>query len=354
MLSIGIVGLPNVGKSSLFKAITKKQVACENYPFCTIEPNVGVVFVPDERVDKLAVMSNSAKKVYATVEFVDIAGLVEGANKGEGLGNQFLSHIREVDAVLYVLRCFNNNNIINTRNEINPLKDKEILETELALKDLAVIEKRLIGLDKDVRRGDKQAVFEKQVLEKAKAFLEKGESLNKQSFTENENLVLNSLQLLTQKPCIFLLNGKEEEIPENVKKYFVENNLCFSIFDILLESEALELTKAEKQELGLKETSGLDVLIKQAFKLLNLIVFLTTGEQETRAWNLEKESKAPQAGGVIHTDFEKTFIKADVISWQTLLNEGSWGKAREKGLVRTEGKDYIVKDGDVLIIKATA
>lgn len=350
-LSIGIVGLPNVGKSTLFQAISKKQVARENYPFCTIDPNVGTVAVPDERVDKLAELTNSAKKIYSKIEFVDIAGLVKGASLGEGLGNQFLAHIREVDAIIYVLRAFSNGKIINVRGKTDPIGDKEILDTELNLKDLATVEKRLNSLVKDVRAGKKEAIKESNVLEKAKNFLEKGGALFNKNWREEEKGILKSYQLLTMKPCLYLLNGELEEIPSDLINKFKENNWHYLVFDVLTEFDSSTLSVEERKEFGLPVDLQLDLLIKESYRLLDLITFFTAGKDETRAWTIKKGSTAPQAGGVIHSDFEEKFIKAEIINWQDLLAVGGFAKAKEKGLIRTEGKDYIVADGDVIEIK---
>ena len=329
-LSIGIVGLPNVGKSTLFQSLTKKQIDRANYPFCTIDPNVGVVTVPDERVDQLAKLTKSAKKIYTTIEFIDIAGLVKGAHQGEGLGNKFLANIREADAILYILRIFKNDKIVNTQDEINPLEEKEILDAEMALKDLATLEKI----------PNKKAI----------QILEKGEMLYGR-IDKKEEEILKQYQLLTLKPRFFLLNGSENELTEEVRNNFENNNFPYLVIDILNEFEIGELDEEEKKDLGIKDESKLDLLIKKAYQLLDLITFLTTGADETRAWTIKKGSFAPQAGGAIHTDFEDKFIKADVINWQDLINIGGVAQAREKGLIRTEGKNYIIQDGDVIEIK---
>src|SRR3989338_108511 len=347
-LSIGIVGLPNVGKSTLFKTLTKKQVLIANYPFATIDPNIGVVLVPDERIDKLAEFSKSAKKIYATVDFVDIAGLVKGASEGEGLGNKFLANIRETDAIVYVLRAFKNADIINTQTEINPLADKEILDVELILKDLETVNKRVDGLAGDIRAGKKEAIKKNEALKKAQNFLQQQKILVDQIWTEDEAIILKNFQLLTFKPRLYLLNGNPEEISYDLSTLTKDKIL---MMDINLELEAENLSRQERIELQLPELSGTDLLIKKSYELLGLQTFLTTGEDETRAWTIHKGDKAPQAAGVIHSDFEQKFVKAEVIFWEDLLKAGSYGKARETGLIKTEGKEYVVKDGDVIVFR---
>lgn len=353
-LSIGIVGLPNVGKSTLFQALTKKQVNRANYPFCTIDPNVGVVAVPDERVDKLAELTGSEKKIYATVEFVDIAGLVKGAASGEGLGNKFLANIRESDAVVFVLRCFKNENIINTQGKIDPLAEKEILETELILKDLETAEKRIQSLEGDVKSRKKEAIAEMSALERAAVILKNGRALLEEKWKPEDRKILDNFQFLTLKPRLYLLNGREDEVPYYVLEIFEKNRWPYVIADVDTELEAVGFSPEERMSLGLPAQSGLDALIKESYKLLDLITFFTVLSNETRAWTIKKGTTVPQAGGVIHTDFENKFIKAEVVNWRDLLEVGSFVKAREKGLMRTEGKEYIVKDGDVIEIKHSA
>ena len=353
-LSIGIVGLPNVGKSTLFSAITKKEIDRENYPFCTIDPNIGVVMVPDKRVDDLAELTNSAKKIYTTIDFVDIAGLVKGASKGEGLGNKFLANIREVDTIVYVLRAFENSKIINTESSIDILRDKDTLDTEMSLKDLETLDKRIIGIEKLVRSNDKEAISELKILERAKEYLSNGEFLADLDWSGEERKTLNSYQLLTMKPRLFLFNGSEEDVSTEIIEKFKSNNWEYVILDILAEFDSSGLNEEERGELGLPIELKLNDLIKKSYNILGLITFLTTGSDETRAWTLKEGSTAPEAGGVIHTDFLKSFIKAEVINWQDLIKAGGLAGAREKGLIRTEGKEYIVQDGDVIEIKAGA
>ena len=333
-LSIGIVGLPNVGKSTLFKILTKQEVNIANYPFATIDPNIGVVPVPDERLEKLAALSHSKKIIPAVVKFYDIAGLVKGANKGEGLGNQFLSHIRETDAIVEVVRCFESSEIIHVENKVNPAGDIDTINTELVLKDLETAEKRLSKLEAEAR-GDKKKVKDFELLRKIKADLDRGIMVINQSeilADFKESVLFKELGLLTAKPQIYLLNGKESDVSEELKNKIKSLGADYLIMD---------LANAE----------NVNELIKKAYKILDLVSFLTTGEDETRAWTIEKGAKAPQAAGVIHTDFENKFIRAEVINWQKLLDVGGWSQAKQKGALRLEGKDCVVADGDVMVIR---
>ena len=351
-MHIGIVGFPNVGKSTLFQAITKKQVDRANYPFCTIDPNVGVVAVPDDRVDQLAKLTNSAKKIYTTIEFVDIAGLVEGASKGEGLGNKFLANIREVDAIVYVLRAFRNENIVNTRPAIDVIKDKEILDMEMILKDLETMEKRMDSLEREVKSGDKKAIKEKEILFRVLELLKNGKILYGEPWNEEEEKIIKSYQLLSFKPRLYLLNGEEKDVSPEVKKAFADRNWPYIIMDVLNEADASDLDVAERESFGLPPEPALNNLIKESYKLLSLITFFTTGPDETRAWTIKKGDKAPQAGGAIHSDFEEFFIRAEVVNWHELISCNGFAGAREKGMIRTEGRDYVVEDGDVIEIKS--
>ena len=327
-LSLGIVGLPNVGKSTLFKAITNNPVNIANYPFCTIDPNIGVVSVPDERLEKLNELSKSKKKVPAVVEFYDIAGLVRGANKGEGLGNQFLSHIRETNAIVEVLRCFKSAEIIHVENSVDPIRDMEIINAELALKDLDTVEKVLKSLEAEARSGKKDAQKDLEVAKKAHERLLKGELL----VDLRHEPIIKKLQLLTAKPQVYLLNGSPEDVPAGL-------------------IEKIKALGADYIIKNIVEDNDLGELIRKSYAVLDLISFFTTGEDETRAWTIVKGEKAPQASGTIHTDFEKSFIRAETISWNKLLEIGSWSKAKQKGQIRSEGKEYVFQDGDVVEVK---
>src|SRR5680860_22875 len=350
-LKCGIVGLPNVGKSTLFNCLSNAKAQAANFPFCTIEPNVGVITVPDDRLEKLEKIVNPERVQPTTIEIVDIAGLVKGASKGEGLGNKFLANIRETDAIIHVLRCFKNEKIINTLDNIDPLLEKETLEMELTLKDLEVVDKRLSGIDKEIKLGAKEAIEEKKVLIKAQDFLQKGSILYEEEWDEEEKKILNKYQLLTLKPKIYLLNGHENEVPAHILEVFNKNKWPYLIMDVAMELETVGFSAEERVSFGLPEQSELDLLIKLAYDLLGLITFLTTGEDETRAWTLRKGLKAPQAGGVIHSDFADKFIKAEIIDWKKLIESGNWSAARQNGWIRLEGKEYEVQDGDVIIFK---
>jgi len=331
-LSIGIVGLPNVGKSTLFKLLTKKEVLIANYPFATIDPSVGVVIVPDPRLESLTKLSSSAKTIPAVVEFYDIAGLVKGASLGEGLGNQFLSHIRETDAVVQVVRCFNNPEIIHIdESGINPERDIEIINTELSLKDLDTVNKRQVSLEKEAR-GDPKKAKDVTTLKQVKEGLEQGTLARNIHEKIEEEPVIRELQLLTAKPQIYLLNGKDEDVSESLKTKIAELKSDFIICDLSL-------------------ADNLNELIRGAYEILGLISFFTTGEDETRAWTIKRGSKAPEAAGAIHSDFESKFIRAEVIATDKLLEAGSWSGAKQKGWLRLEGKEYMVLDGDVMVIR---
>lgn len=360
-MKIGIVGLPNVGKSTMFNSITNAGAECANYPFCTIEPNVGVVAVPDERLDKLTQMYNPQKTTPAVIEFVDIAGLVKGASKGEGLGNKFLSHIREVDSIVEVVRCFEDSNIVHVDGVVDPLRDIETINLELIFADIETVDKRLERARKNLK-ADKKYQFEIDTLEKVKETLEAGKSARTIDFSEEEKEVLKEAFLLTAKPILYIANVSENELEnpddnENVKKvkeYAKTENAEVIPLCVKLEEELSTLDKEDKiemlHELGLEE-SGLDKVIKASYKLLGLMSFLTAGEPEVRAWTIKIGTKAPQAAGKIHSDIERGFIRAEVVSYDDLIREGTINAVKEKGLMRLEGKEYIMQDGDIVLFR---
>ena len=357
-MKLGVVGLPNVGKSTLFNALTKAGAPAANYPFCTIEPNVGIVTVKDERIDKLTALYNSKSTVYTTIEFVDIAGLVKGASKGEGLGNKFLSHIREVDAIVHVVRCFDDENITHVDGKIDPVRDIETINLELIFSDMDALSRRIDKTKTAMKSGDKKYKEELDILMRIDAALQEGKPVRSMEFTKEEKEFVDGLFLLSSKPVIYCANvsegGEDNDYVKAVTEYAKNEGSEVVALCVKLEEELSELPDDEKEmfmeELGIKE-SGLDKLVKKCYSLLGLISFLTAGEKETRAWTIEKGTKAPQAAGKIHSDFEKGFIRAEVVDYDTLMECSSYNAAKEKGKVRSEGKDYVFKDGDVVLFR---
>jgi GTP-binding protein YchF len=362
MLKVGIVGLPNVGKSSLFNALTAAEAPSENYPFCTVEPNVGTVEVPDSRLDRIHELAGSKSRVPTVIQFVDIAGLVKGASEGEGLGNQFLANIREVDAIAHVLRCFENEDVAHVDGSVDPVRDREVVEMELVLSDLDMVDRRLDKVAKKARSGEKDAIREADLLGRIKTVLEDGRPVRAMELSPEDRAVLKGFQLLTSKPTLYVLNVAEEDLPEGDNPYTValkealkgEHDVETVPICSAIEAEIAELDDEHRAEfledLGLAET-GLNRLIRSAYDLLGLLTFFTSGENESRAWTVRDGSRAPQAAGTIHTDFERGFIRAETIGYEEFTEIGSEKRARELGRIRSEGKDYVVRDGDIILFR---
>ncbi len=361
-MKLGIVGLPNVGKSTLFNAITKAGAESANYPFCTIDPNIGIVAVPDERLDALAVMYKPKKITPTAIEFVDIAGLVRGASKGEGLGNKFLAHIREVDAIVHVVRCFEDGNIVHVEGSVDPMRDIETIHMELIFSDMDAIEKRIDRTRKSMKGGDKKFAAELELQEKIKETLDSGRLVRSMSLTAEEKEIVDGLFLLTSKPLLYCANVSEDNLADiesnphvlRVREAAKEEKAEVIVICARVEEEISQLEEEDRlvflQELGLKE-SGLHQLVKASYSLLGLISYLTAGEPEVRAWTIQKGTKAPQAAGKIHTDFERGFIRAEIVAYNDLMRCGTYAAARDQGLVRSEGKEYVMKDGDITLFR---